>query len=274
MKFRAHKVMWVYASGKRVADFLLRLKNARGRPRPPALNERSTRPFASSEFKCFSVAILEIRSSADMSVSETVPRRLSVTRICFLADEKPESRPPESTSFTFMLPQAKAFRYHIPNRLQSRESERHRSDSPPEEGKEERGGGQPPICHSAARRRRRRRLSLATPHDDDRDDQGDRNHGGGDGRHDKQGAARTRRRWELEVRLDVCRDGRVVDDRRATAEAQPREEDESDERVAPLADRRETEAANDFPEDGLRDSVDGAGADPHQVGDPSRVAHA
>ena len=63
-----------------------------------------------------------------------------------------------------------------------------------------------------------------------------------------------------------------MDDRRATAEAQPREEDESDERVAPLADRRETEAANDFPEDGLRDSVDGAGADPHQVGDPSRVA--
>src|SRR5439155_21626482 len=126
----AHKVMWVYASGKRVAEFLLRLKNARGRPRPPALNERSTSPFASSEFKCFRVAILEIRSSADMSVSETVPRRLSVTRICFLADEKPESRPPESTSFTFMLPQPMAFRYHIPNRLQSRESERHRSDSP------------------------------------------------------------------------------------------------------------------------------------------------
>src|SRR5947208_13938879 len=106
MKFRAHKVMWVYASGKRVADFLLRLKNARGRPRPPALNERSTRPFASSEVKCFSVAILEIRSSADMSVSETVPRRLSVTRICFLADEKPYSTPPEPTSFTFMLPQS------------------------------------------------------------------------------------------------------------------------------------------------------------------------
>src|SRR5438552_18977002 len=131
MKFRAHKVMWVYASGKRVAEFLLRLKNARGRPRPPALNERSTSPFASSEFKCFSVAILEIRSSADMSVSETVPRRLSVTRICFLADEKPESRPPESTSFTFMLPQSMTFRYNIPNRLQSRESERHRSDSSP-----------------------------------------------------------------------------------------------------------------------------------------------
>src|SRR5439155_13046841 len=56
--------------------------------------------------------------------------RLSVTRICFLADEKPESRPPESTSFTFMLPQPMAFRYHIPNRLQSRESEGHRSDSP------------------------------------------------------------------------------------------------------------------------------------------------
>src|SRR5437870_5816873 len=148
MKFRAHKVMWVYASGKRVADFLLRLKNTRGRPRPPALNERSTRPFASSEFKCFSVAILEIRSSADMSVSETVPRRLSVTRICFLADEQPEYRPPEPTSFTFMSPQAKAFPYHIPNRLQSRESERHRSDSPPEEGKEERGGGSRPLAFS------------------------------------------------------------------------------------------------------------------------------
>src|SRR6266571_6130747 len=98
MKFSAHRVMCVYASGKRVAEFLLKLKNARGRPRPPALNERSTRPFASSTFKCFSVAILEIRSSADMSDSETAPRRLRDRRICFLADEKPASRPPWSTS--------------------------------------------------------------------------------------------------------------------------------------------------------------------------------
>src|SRR5439155_22487846 len=111
----------------------------------PALKVSVEQLLASTDTKCLSGAMLEIRTSADMSVSETVPRRLSVTRICFLADEKPESRPPDPTSFTFMLPPEKAFPYHIPNRLQSRESERHRSDSPPEEGKEERGGGQPPI---------------------------------------------------------------------------------------------------------------------------------
>src|SRR3989449_9384662 len=98
MKLRAHRVMWVYASGNSVAEFLLRLKNARGRPRPPVLDERSTRPFSSRTFKCLSVAILEIRSSSEISESETAPRRLRVRRICFLADEKPASRPPWSTS--------------------------------------------------------------------------------------------------------------------------------------------------------------------------------
>src|SRR3989442_13477629 len=98
IKLRAHRVMWVYASGKSVAEFLLRLKNARGRPRPPALNERSTRPFASSPLRCFSVAIFEIRSSPAMSVSETVPRRFNVSRICLFAEEKPASSPPGSTS--------------------------------------------------------------------------------------------------------------------------------------------------------------------------------
>src|SRR3989442_5251843 len=123
MKFRAQRVMCVYASGKRVAELLLRLKNARGRPRPTALNDRSTSPFASSTFRCFSVAILEIRSSSEMSESETAPRSLRVRRICFLADEKPASRPPASTSLTGTMDYRKALRYHIPIRLQNREFE-------------------------------------------------------------------------------------------------------------------------------------------------------
>src|SRR2546426_9333084 len=67
---------------------------------------------------CFSVAILEMRSSADMSESEIAPRRLRVRRICFLTDEKPASRPPASTSLTVAMNCQIAISYHIPIRLQ------------------------------------------------------------------------------------------------------------------------------------------------------------
>src|SRR3989475_8707050 len=81
-----------------VGEFWLRLKNGGGRPRPPALNERSTRPFVSSTFRCFRVAIFEIRSSPAMSDRETDPRRFNVRRICRFADENPASRSEEHTS--------------------------------------------------------------------------------------------------------------------------------------------------------------------------------
>src|SRR5713226_9132265 len=142
MKFRAERVMCVYASGNRVAEFLLRLKNARGRPRPPALDERSTSPFDSRTFRCFSAAILEIRSSCDMSESETAPRRFRVRRICFLADEKPASRPPASTSLTCAMEPERAVRYHIPIRIQNGKPKWEiRAHPAPMPRKFERGGG-------------------------------------------------------------------------------------------------------------------------------------
>ena len=98
MNRRAQSVMCVYASGKRPVDPRLRAKKARGRPRPAARKDRSTRPFPSRTVRCFNVAIFEMRRDAARSVRETAPCRFKVRRICFLEDEKPVSRPPSSTS--------------------------------------------------------------------------------------------------------------------------------------------------------------------------------
>src|SRR5439155_26297107 len=98
MNRRAHRVMWVYASGNRLADPALRAKKARGRPRPPGRDDRSTRPFVSRTVRCFKVAILEMWTDAARSVRETAPSFLSVRRICFFVDENPTSSPPEETS--------------------------------------------------------------------------------------------------------------------------------------------------------------------------------
>src|SRR2546428_13020542 len=90
--------MWVKPAEKGAGGLFRGLKIGGGRPGPPALNERSTSPFVSSTFRCFRVAIFEIRSSPAMSDRETDPRRFNVRRICRFADENPASSPPGSTS--------------------------------------------------------------------------------------------------------------------------------------------------------------------------------
>src|SRR3989475_9701794 len=120
MNRRADRVMCVYASGNKVEAFRVKAKNARGRPRPPAREERSTSPFPSRAVRCLSVAIFEISSPVARSPRDTLPCRLSVRRICFLADEKPASRPPTSTGSGFVTRRMKAERYNIHFDLQSR----------------------------------------------------------------------------------------------------------------------------------------------------------
>src|SRR5438445_13327740 len=113
MNRRADRVMCVYASGNKVDAFRVKAKNARGRPRPPAREERSTSPFPSRAVRCLSVAIFEIASPVARSPRDTLPCRLSVRRICFFADEKPASRPPTSTGSGFGTRPMKAERYNI-----------------------------------------------------------------------------------------------------------------------------------------------------------------
>src|SRR5213594_2625364 len=265
MKFSAHRVMWVYASGKRVAEFLLRLKNARGRPRPPARNERSTRPFASRTFRCFSVAILEIRSSADMSESETAPRRFRVRRICFFAEEKPASRPPASTSLTPAMDRRwpsniiYLFVYKMGNSASSLfDAEKIR-----------RGASLlPPHCRS-----RRRQTAFLLPSDRDRhNEEDDRNdHDNSDCR-DEETSERSRRSGQLQVGLDVGRHGRVVDNRGATEEAQAGQEGKSHEGLTSLADCRNADARDDLTVNRDARAVDGTVADPEEPADARPVA--
>jgi len=98
MNRKALIVICVYASGKRLEERSVNAKNARGRPRPPRRDERSTRPFVSRVTRCFHVAIFETPNSRERSAKETLPSRFNVSRICFLVDEKPASSPPTSTS--------------------------------------------------------------------------------------------------------------------------------------------------------------------------------
>src|SRR6266508_5410175 len=95
--------MCVYASGKRDADRPLRRKYARGRPRPPGLDDRSMRPLPSSAVRCFNVAIFDMRNSCERSVRETEPWRFRDRRICLFADENPASSAPTSTSLAGVI---------------------------------------------------------------------------------------------------------------------------------------------------------------------------
>src|SRR6266480_1828584 len=260
MNRRAQSVMCVYASGKMPVDPRLRAKKARGRPRPAARDDRSTRPFPSSTARCFSVAILEMPMDAARSVRETAPCRFKVSRICFLEDEKPASRPPSSTSGSEAMecPSNRVIIYLCVYKIGA--------SGPASAGRDARTAARLGL----RRRGRHRLLSLSAPRqqEDDQQDGGhdrDRGHDGGGEE------ARPRRGWELEIGLNVRRDRRIVDDRGPALEAEAREERESDERVAVLADAREADAGDDLAIDDGRRAVDYRVADPDQSGDARRI---
>src|SRR5205809_7717807 len=120
------------------------------------------------------------------------------------------------------------------------------------------------------RRGWQRLLSLSAPRqqEDDQQDGGharDRGHDGGGEE------ARRRRGGELEIGLNVRRDRRIVDDRGPALEAEAREERESDERVAVLADAREADAGDDLAINDGRRTVHDGDAGPDQPGEARRI---
>src|SRR6267143_2489993 len=115
----------------------------------------------------------------------------------------------------------------------------------------------------------------AFPLPSDRDDHNEQDnrddHDGSDGG-DEQTSEGSRRSGQLQIGLDVGRNGRVVDDRGATKEAQAREEGKSDERIASFADSGKADARDDLTVDRNARAVDGTVADPEEAADARPVA--
>src|SRR5205809_5806781 len=258
MNRKAQSVMCVYASGKRPVDPRLRAKKARGRPRPAARDDRSTRPFPSSTARCFNVAILEMPMDAARSVRETAPCRFKVSRICFLEDEKPASRPPSSTSGSEAMecPSNRVIIYLCVYKIGA--------SGPASAGRDTRTA-----ARSGLRwRGRNRALSAPGQQEDDQQDGGHDRDRGHDGDCEE---ARPRGGGELEIGLNVRRDRRIVDDRGPALEAEAREERESDERVAVLTDAREADAGDDLAINDGRRTVHDGDAGPDQPGEARRI---
>src|SRR5207247_3732895 len=185
-----------------------------------AAHVRSSRPVPSSSARCCSVATLELPRDPARSVRETAPCRFRVSKICFLEDEKPASRPPASTSGSEAMecPSTRVIIYLCGYKIGA--------SGPASAGRDARTAARLGL----RRRGRHRLLSLSAPRqqEDDQQDGGhdrDRGHDGGGEE------ARPRRGWELEIGVNVRRDRRIVADRGPALEAEAREERESDERV-------------------------------------------
>src|SRR5439155_22761804 len=180
----------------------------------------------------------EIWTDAARSVRETAPYFLSVRRICFFVDENPTSSPPEETSARsaiVCLQERRDIIYLCVYKIDPRcfHSMRTPKTIPRSNARSGLGRGRrwrhrrgfaPPASHEQEDEEDRR---------DDRDPTDERNEGavrpGGGAR-------------KLKVRLYVRRDGRIVDHGGPTSEAEPGEEDETDEPVSILTNRGEAES--------------------------------
>src|SRR5437899_11566842 len=143
--------------------------------------------------------------------------------------------------------------------------------NPPGDESRENSGGAAVPPRFVLRRRWRTAFPLPPHHDSD-DQENDCDDRDRSDRREDEDSKRSGWSGQLQVGLHVGRHARVMDDRCTAKEAQSREECESDERVASLADRAKTDAGDDLTVDRCARSVDRAVRHPEEAADARPVA--